>query len=252
MFWGAGAAQAAPAGALYLDGLYSITTVGVAVPFTASLTNDGSEPVSKIRLVIRVTATGLETQGMRLERRELDGTWVTVATRVGNKGDVRFVDDSYRDRAMAPGGALTGRYRITLLAGTPPGLAILSMTAEHRANAGWQTLANSPQYLTQVTSAAVDPSEVPSPAATVAAASSPGASAGPDMVGVTVTTGVSASQVLPSARARRISSRLLTLGGLGAAAMLLVTAVWVLRNQVDDEHHHSRQSRHDGGSRRGM
>ncbi|MBT8227605.1 MAG: hypothetical protein HKP61_15030 [Dactylosporangium sp.] len=252
-------AQAAPPGSLYLDGLLAATAVGAAVPFTASLTNDGADQVSKIRLVLRITATGIESQRVRVERRELDGTWTIVANRAGSRGDVRFVDDSYRDRAMGPGGALTGRYRLTVLAGTPPGLAIVSVVAEHQTEDGWQGLANSPQYLTHVEAsmppgsqpggqgASADATAFPSPAATVqavgvgggqSAGSDPdqhaGQSADPevDLVGAVVATRVPQAADRPAPGSGRSSARLALLGGVGVVLVLLVVAVRLLRRQV--------------------
>ena len=152
LLWNAAPAAATTAtGSMTLDGLLAKAPVGTPVSFTGSYINNGPDRVSKLRVVVRVSATGVELQMVRLEHRELDGTWALVTSKTGNKGDVKFIDDSDRDMDMDPGAALSGRYRITFMPGTPSGLAVISADAQHKTDGTWVSLARSPQYVTEVT-----------------------------------------------------------------------------------------------------
>lgn len=237
----------APVGSLYLDGLLAATTTGSAMPFTASLTNDGPNRVVSLRLVLRVSATGVDPQGLKVERRDLDGTWDVVANRTGNRGDVTFVDESYQDRSMEIGGALTGRYRLTFLAGAPPGPAVVAAVAHHRTENQWQSLAYSPQYLTTVVASAgagggavVAASGVPAGGGQRTSSPQTGASpAAPSpaaTIGVEVNPGTGGSRLAVAVGTARLSrpvvSRRSTMVGMALVMILLVAAAGLLRYQV--------------------
>jgi hypothetical protein len=250
-------AAAASAGSLSLDGLVATTTVGSTVPFTASLTNDGPDPVATLKLVISVVATGVDPQCARIERRELDGTWSVVVNKTGSKGDVKFVDDSYKDRSMLVGGALTGRYRLTFLAGTPAGLAIISATAHDKTTGSWQSLAKSPQYLTNIVMSAGSgggnpppasvgsssrpgrqrsalPSQTPmSAAATIGDGPAAGSGWGQPASGVVTASRPAALAVVSGGRPWPLSSRFATSVGIGLVVVLLIAVGWLLRRQIN-------------------
>ena len=250
-------AAAASTGSLSLDGLVATTTVGSAVPFTASLTNDGPDPVATLKVVIDVVATGVDPQCARIERRELDGTWSVVANKTGSKGDVKFVDDSYKDRSMLVGGALTGRYRLTFLAGAPAGLAIISATAHDKTTGAWQSLAKSPQYLTNIVISSgsgggnppspfagssprsgpqhtASPTRAPmSAAATIGDGPAASSGAGQPATGVVTASRPAVLAVDAGGRPWPLSSRFATSVGIGLVAILLIAVGWLLRRQVN-------------------
>lgn len=231
-------------GSLFLDGLATTTPVGVQVSFAASLTNDGPGAAVGVRTLMRITLAEAGPQDVRIDRREFDGTWATVGTKVGSKGDVRFVDDSTTDLWVVAGGVLTGRYRLTFLSRTQPGVAIIAAEVQHRVGREWRSLARSPQYQTTVVAApAPVAGGVSGPAGTQAssaptpfkAAPTLAASASPIVADVDTESGdVGGSD--PSGKrsiATRIFSSRVNVGLCFAAVLgMLAIAVWLLYREV--------------------
>jgi hypothetical protein len=247
-------AETTSTGSLYLEGLHATVAIGTSMPFTASLSNEGPDAVDCIQMVLRVSATGVDPQTLRVERRELGGGWSTVSNWTGSRGDVKFVDDSYRDRSMGVGGAVTGRYRLTFLSGAPPGPAVVAAAANYRQENVWHALAYSPQYLTRVIAAGggggggvptasgvPDPSHrsagssaLTLPAPTIGGEVNSGSSAGKGAAGAgngspgMAAPGDQLSESVP------IASRRSTLAGMGIVLILLICAIGWLRYHIDD------------------
>ncbi len=220
-----------PAGSLFLDGLYAEMPVGAGVTFAASVTNDGPGAVVGLRTLISVSMPGIAPRDVRLDRRELDGSWLMVGSKVGADGAVRFVDDSTTDSWMMAGSVLAGRYRLTFLSRAPVGEAVVSGETQHRVGSEWLLLARSPQYVTTVTASPSDgrdvndPSMPFTPAPTLGVPAPPIALKAPD-----VAAGPAGEQ--STALPALVSSRL----GAGVAAVivvcLLAAASWLLRREV--------------------
>jgi hypothetical protein len=105
------AAAVTATGSLFLDGLLATVAVGTPMSFTASLTTDGPDRVDKMRLLIRISATGVEPQGVRGAHPERDGTGPAGTSNAGHNGDVNFMTTA---TGPADGsGRVIGRYRLT-------------------------------------------------------------------------------------------------------------------------------------------
>lgn len=226
-------------GTLFLDGLGATTAAGAPVPFTASLVNESPGPVVGLRTLISVALPGAGTREVRLDRRELDGSWAVVGTKIGTRGNVRFVDDSTTDRWMVPGAVVAGRYRLTFLSRGLSGDAVVVGEAQYRLGSGWWPLARSPQYLTRVIAepaagrgAAASGAAVPgagtaapySPAPTLTVPAEPIVVEAPAAVGPAPGAG--------SPEAGPFASRWFAGVGIGVVAGLLAGAVWLLRREV--------------------
>jgi hypothetical protein len=221
-------------GSLFLDGLATTTAVGTQVQFAASLTNDGPGAAVGIRTLISVTLPEAGPQEIRVERREFDGSWATIGTKIGTKGEVKLVDDSTTDLWVVAGGVLTGRYRLTFLQRTPSGDAVVVAEVQHRVGREWRSLARSPQYLTKVlTSTGVGSAGAPvtpfTPAPTLSVEASPIVVDG-DVLGNGSDDGAGEGKLraAPWLLSSRLGVGLCIIGVLG----MLAVAAWVLRREV--------------------
>lgn len=224
-------------GSLFLDGLATTTTVGSQVSFAASLTNDGPGAAVGIRTLISVRLAEAGPQEIRVERREFDGSWATIGTKIGTRGEVKLVDDSTTDLWVVAGGVLTGRYRLTFLQRTISGDAVVVAEVQHRVGREWRSLARSPQYLTKVVASTnMSSSGVPAtpftPAPTLSAEAPPIVVDG-DVLGNGSGEGTEEGKLraAPWMLSSRLGVGLCIIGVLG----MLAVAAWVLRREVAGE-----------------